>query len=161
MMTETYTLKGIKTFNGMEGGGYEANLYLGKKKVGTCFNDGNGGCDYFHFNKKEYEAPFVAFCKEWYQTSQAKAEFEKLTAQYGTDADNYSQSYAMESWVSEFLASREEEKNLKRWSKTKTLFRLKGDPVGEWRTYNTVDPRVIPHIREKHGDQIERIYGKP
>lgn len=160
MMTETYTLKGIKTFNGMEGGGYEANLYLGKKKIGTCLNGATGGPDDFHFFKKEDEEAFVAFCKEWYQTSEAKAGFDKLVAHTGTDSSNYDTSYAMEGWVSEFLAAYEEEKLLKRWSKTKTLFRLKGDPVGEWRTYNTVDPRVIPQIREKHGDQIERIYGQ-
>lgn len=65
----------------------------------------------------------------------------------------------MESWVAEFIADREEEKLLKRLSKTKTLFRLKGDPFGEWRTYNTVDPRVLSQIQAKHGDQVERIYG--
>lgn len=160
-MNETYTLKGVKTFNGMEGGGYEASLYLGKKKIATAFNDGNGGCDHFQFLNREDEKAFTDFCVNWYQTSQAKAEFEKLTAHHGTDHTNYRDSLAMESWVSEFIADREEEKTLKRLSKKKTLFRLKGDPIGEWRTYNTIDPRAIPVIQEKHGDQIERIYGQP
>lgn len=159
-MNETYTLKGIKTFNGMEGGGYEANLYFCKKKIATAFNGANGGPDDFHFFSKEDETNFVDFCDRWYQTSQAKVEFEKLTAHYGTDHTNFSKSLAMESWIAEFIAAREEEKLLKRWSKTKTLFRLKGDPVGEWRTYSTVDPRVILRIHAEHGVQLERIYGQ-
>ncbi len=159
-MNETYTLKGIKTFNGMEGGGYEANLYLGKKKVATAFNDGNGGPDFFRFLSKEVEVAFINFCAKWYQTSRAKVEFEKLVGHTGTDHTHYDRALAMELWVAEFIADREEEKLLKRLSRTKTLFRLKGDPIGEWRSCNTVDPRAIPEIQKKHGDQIERIYGR-
>lgn len=84
-MNETYTLKGIKTFDGMEGGGYEANLYLGKKKIASAFNGGDGGCDFFRFVNKEEEKAFQDFCDKWYQTSRAKVEFEKLTGQHGVD----------------------------------------------------------------------------
>lgn len=160
MNNETYTLKGIKTFNGREGDGYEASLYLGKKKVAWAFNGGDGGCDDYRFVSKEDEKAFSDFCEKWYQTSRAKPEFEKLVGHTGTDHTHYDRALAMELWVAEFIADREEEKLLKRLSRTKTLFRLKGDPVGEWRSCNTVDPRAIPEIQKKHGDQIERIYGR-
>lgn len=160
MNNETYTLKGIKTFNGMEGGGYEANLYLGKEKVATAFNDGNGGSDLLRFRSREDEKAFEDFCGNWYQTSAAKEEFDKLVGHTGTDSTHYDKSLAVESWVAEFIADREEEKLLKRLSKKKTLFRLKGDPVGEWRTIKSVDPRIITQLRRTHGDRIERIYGQ-
>lgn len=160
-MEQQYHLKKIKTFNGREGGGYEAEIYLGKKKVAHALNEGNGGCDFFHFINKEDEQPFVEFCKRWYQTSAAKAEFEKLTAHYGTDAGDYGTSYAMEAWVSDFLDARETEKTLKRWSKTKTPFRLVGDDPGNWRTVNApISAEVVTWIRNKYGDQVETIYSE-
>lgn len=38
-----YEIKGIKTFTGMEGGGYNATLYRRGKKVAVCIDDASGG----------------------------------------------------------------------------------------------------------------------
>lgn len=49
-MTSTYTLKNVKTWNGTDGGGFEASLYRDGKKVGTVFNAGCGGCNEYSFD---------------------------------------------------------------------------------------------------------------
>ena len=38
-----YSVKGIKSFVGHDGYGFNANLYRGKKKIAFCFDDARGG----------------------------------------------------------------------------------------------------------------------
>ncbi len=159
-MEQQYHLKKVKTFNGMEGGGYEADVYLGKKKIAHAFNEGSGGCDHLHFFDRADRAPFEAFVVAWYETSTAKTEWQKLTEQYGGDP-NASNDFKMESWIGSIIDRMEEEKWLKRNSKTKTPFRLVGDDPGNWRTVNApISAEVATWIRNKYGDQVETIYGE-
>jgi hypothetical protein len=153
-----YQIKGLKTFNGMEGGGYECSIYRGKLKIGTAMNDANGGCDFFHFINKEEEPAFEKAVSAWYETSQSKTEWENWCKENSMSLDVRVQ-HKMESWVSETMSGLEEQKRLKRLSKTKTLFRLKGDEDGVWRTFNQVGQKVIDHAIKKYGDQLEQIYG--
>ena len=44
-----YEVKNLKTFNGRDGGGFEATLYKDGKRIATVFNDGCGGCTRYHF----------------------------------------------------------------------------------------------------------------
>ena len=48
-------LKGIKTWNGMEGMGLQANVYIDKKLVGQVTDDAYGGPVNYDFNTKELE----------------------------------------------------------------------------------------------------------
>lgn len=160
MTQETYELKGIKTFNGREGGGYEATLYLGSKKVGVAMNEGSGGGDCFRFNTKESEAAFQAFVNTWYETSESKAYWDAWSKEHELDTMD-SILHKMECWTTEFIDNRESEKQLKRWSKTKTVFRLKGDGKGTWRTCNQKGDKIIQYIHKTYGDKVETIYGLP
>lgn len=157
---QQYHLKGLKTFTGNEGGGYECNIYLGTKKIARAFNDANGGPDDFHFFDRADEKPFVDFTVAWYETSDAKSEWEALTKQYGGDADPGA-AHKMESWVGETIDHAENEKRFKRLSKTKALFRLKGDERGTWRTLTVpLSAKAVQWIRNKYADQVEAIYGE-
>lgn len=153
-----YHLKGLKTFNGMEGGGYECNIYRDKVKVGTAMNEGSGGDDHFHFTSREEETAFQDAAGKWYETSRSKTEWESWCKENSMSLDVRPQ-HKMESWVSETMSGMEEQKRLKRLSKTKTLFRLKGDEAGVWRTIGEVGQRVVDHIVKKHGENVERIFG--
>lgn len=153
-----YLIKGLKTFNGMEGGGYECSIYRGKVKVGTAMNEGSGGSDFFHFTSREEEATFQEAAAKWYETSRSKVEWEGWCKENSISLD-VSAQHKMESWVSETMSSMEEQKRFKRLSKTKTLFRLKGDEEGVWRTIGQVGPRVIDHIVKHYGANVEQIYG--
>jgi len=45
-----------------------------------------------------------------------------------------------------------------RWCKTKTVFRLKGDPEGSWLIIKApFSDRVREHIARKYGDRVEEI----
>lgn len=153
-----YQIKGLKTFNGMDGGGYECNIYRDKAKVGTAMNEGSGGCDFFHFTSREQEAAFEEAAAKWYETSRSKTDWENWSKEHSLSPD-VSNQHKMESWVSETMSSMEEQKRLKRISKGKTLFRLKGDEDGVWRTIGQVGQRVVDHIVKEHGEQLEQIYG--
>lgn len=47
---------------------------------------------------------------------------------------------------------------VKRWCSTKTVYRLKGDEKGEYRTVKAkYSPEVAAFLRSKHGDALEEI----
>ncbi len=154
-----YHLKGLKTFNGMEGGGYEATLYLDKKKVAIAMNGGAGGCDDFHFVSRDDESAFQAFVDAWYETSRAKVDWAAFVKEHGLNDDEVSAGSKMESWVSSAIGDIENQKRLKRLARTQTLFRLKGDNEGDWRTVKPAGDRAVLWIREKYGDKVETIFG--
>lgn len=158
----TYSLKNLKTFTGMEGGGYEASLYKGNTKIGTAMNAGDGGSDIFRFVSREAESEFTAFANDWYETSDSKREWDEFVAQNKLDSSPdgaTAQAHKLESWVSEEEGRMETKKWLKRNAKNKTLFRLLGDEKGTWRTINKTGQTVIDQILKKYSGKIEVIYG--
>ena len=48
-----YSVKGVKTFRGMEGTGWECSLYKDGKKIGTVLDDAHGGPLMFYIPQKE------------------------------------------------------------------------------------------------------------
>ena len=65
MANNPYLLKSVKFFRGMEGHGYNANLYHGKRKVAFAYDDARGGCVYIEWDKKEDELNFDKFLEEY------------------------------------------------------------------------------------------------
>jgi hypothetical protein len=53
----SYTVKNIKTFNGMEGSGFNCNLYRDKTKIAEVIDDASGGMIIFYW--ADQEAPRV------------------------------------------------------------------------------------------------------
>jgi len=60
-----YELKAIKTFTGMEGLGFEANLYSKNKKIGRVLDDASGGPLQTFIEDKEKERQFEEDTKNW------------------------------------------------------------------------------------------------
>lgn len=62
-----------------------------------------------------------------------------------------------EEWLKGWY-DRKEQQQIKRWCKTKTVFRLKNDPEGSWRTIKApYSDRVREHIVRKYGNRVEEI----
>lgn len=161
-----YSLKGIKTFTGNEGIGLNATIYLGKRKIADVLDDANGGDVQIHYIAREEEAPFVAMVEAWFTASGEEQrwneEMQKLCAGSDLKPEPARLISKIDQWIDARLADREREKNLKRWAKTKTPYRLKGDTPEEWRIIKSpISPKLIQYLRDKYGGQIETIYGEP
>ena len=70
------TLKAIKSFNGHDGQGFNANIYLDNKKIGEISDDGWGGGYQYDFNNKMNEAVFKERMKAYF--NEYPSEFEEM-----------------------------------------------------------------------------------
>lgn len=59
-------LKAVKNFEGMEGYGFSANIYMDGKKVGTIMDRADGGCYYYSFTSKENEKQIMERVKSYF-----------------------------------------------------------------------------------------------
>ena len=132
-----YSVKNIKSFQGMEGTGFSCSLYLDNKKIGTVTDTANGGMIDFYFDSVEEENKLDEFCLTLPQWG---AEYGDK--RYDTDKDIY---------VTNLVSKFEETKKVKRWCRTKIVFKLDEDKKGSY--------QIIPHkyttkiataLREKH-----------
>lgn len=156
----SYSVKNVKTFRGNEGTGFNATLYRDNKKVALVDDDAWGGCyswDWLDYDQPKVEVTFKNHKGEDYTikvTPEHAAYIEFLKAQ-GKDGEfEFEDSYAGE-LVNKFLEMRD----YKRWCKKQTVFRLKGDKPGEWRTLGLLfsDPRAKKYLADKYGAQVEEI----
>jgi hypothetical protein len=91
---------------------YEAKLFIDGVFAAHCSNDGQGGSDNIQFKDRALEARFLAFAK-----AETGATFEP-DAQY----------------IARLMDAIETAKWNKRICKNKIVFRLVGDPEGQFRT---------------------------
>lgn len=135
-----YTVKGIKTFRGMEGQGFNATLYRDGKKVGLVIDEGNGGSFLYEGMTKEEYKILKAQAVEMFPDM--KFEQEDMLVARLVDAVLTERQY-------------------RKWCKTKTFFRVKGDAEGEWRNIRyEYGPKVEEYIVKKYGDKLEEILNK-
>lgn len=140
----SYELKAVKMAGGDETPRFEAKIYKDGKQIATVYNEGCGGCNGYIFqggrNCPE-ETAFHAFAQNWCKDN------------------NHETSEPDDMWVFDGLDTLEENKKLRRLSKKKTLFRLKGEPKGEWRTVTVpYSPQVQTYLDKKYGDKVEEIF---
>lgn len=135
---QSITLKSIKVHNDMseETACFSATVYVNGKKVGTAKNDGRGGCNDYWIDKDiSLKALF-----DWAEQETGET-FESLDWYlYGL----------IDKW--------EQEKTFKRWCKTQTVFQLKGDAEGEYRTVKMpYSPQIVKAIKAKYGNELTEI----
>ena len=160
----TYQVKNVKIFRGHDGHAFNSSLYCDGKRVATVDDDGWGGeC---RFQWLDYKKPKVEVtCKHCDGTeyvrkcTPAEAAFlENLkgrTYEYGGKLNNHNP----DTYVGELIQEFETQKQYRKWCKGRTVFRLKGDKEGEWRTIGMPwsDPRTKPYIDKKYGSKVEEI----
>lgn len=123
---------------------FNADLWIDGKKVGTAENDGHGGSNLLRFDDRKVEQAFYAWAKT---LPPEKSSFGG--GDLAMDGDFY---------ISLLVGKYEEEKQYARWCKTKTVFRLKGDKAGEWRTLARLySPAAKEWVVKTYGDKVEEI----
>lgn len=164
-MPANFTINGLKTFTGTEGYGFNVNLLRDGKKVALIADMADGGPIRIDFIKRDpvVEAEFLAFAKAAYVANDRPAAYEASMREFmGADAEIKPESDddIMADWANERVAEAEERKMLMRSAKTATLFRVKGDKRGEWRTIpkHPYSQKAVDFITGKYGDQIETIF---
>jgi hypothetical protein len=140
-----YEVKGVKSFIGLEGYGFNATLYKDGKKVAFVIDDANGGCYNFQFDSAELEKEFFAYVK-----TLPALEFQGTTLDM--DGDLY---------VGGLVEQYETQKKLRSWCKKKTVFTLKGDAEGEYHTViHVFDDKVQAYLEKTYGSNLVEIINK-
>ena len=133
----SYTIKGVKTFRGMEGQGFNATLCRDGKPIAHVDDEGCGGCYNWRWLVKDAEALFKAHVKQQLPA----VEFEP--------EDHF---------ISRLVDELQEERTLRRWCKGKTVFRLKADAPGSYHTLTSrYSAAAAAHLRRKHGELLGEI----
>ena len=113
---------------------FTANVLLNGKKIAVVNNDGHGGCNLYHVTNQ------VTF-DEVMNILRGISDFEPLDAV-----------------ICELLNRHLEDKQLRRWCRTKIVFRIKGDPKDQWRMIKApYNEQVKQFIASKYGDTLEEV----
>jgi hypothetical protein len=137
-MMPKYTVKGIKTFQGREGIGYECSLYRDHKRIGKVVNVANGGESSFYLDDREKEI-LDTYCKTLPPIDSGRNLLPPLEVDAGLYIEELVNDVANKKWVKEQC-----KKNI--------LFKV---PEKEWRTMPlplTVEKRI--HIITNFGENV-------
>jgi hypothetical protein len=116
---------------------FSATLYVDGKKAANVQNNGHGGCHRYHWEDETLGARVNALAK----TQPLEIQSEHL-----------------DQLIDALIVQKETRKFLARQMRKKTLFRLKGDKKGEWRTINSpYTSAVEAFIVKKYGVDVEVI----
>jgi hypothetical protein len=146
-----FTIKGFKTWNTDDGGGYQFNLYLDNKKFAYVHNDGNGGCIDLKFYDTKWmggqytweESPSLIVWNKYVKSlGQWKSSFGAIN---GVEWFDHSDDTAIGILVKEFEMSKYRKKGI--------LFRLLTDSEGSFRTIKTQDMELAMRELNKHFGQ--------
>jgi hypothetical protein len=160
-MNGKYEVKGVKAFRGMDTLGYNATLYRDGTKVALLVNDGSGGelqISWFDVMKPRVAISAEGYKGEqyaWNGTAEESALYgfvKSLNLGHGTDRWN------VEAFLASLVDDFENIKRFKRICKSNTLYRLVGDPEGEWRKLrHPYDEAVKSHLVGKYGKMLADV----
>ena len=159
-----YSVKKVKTFRGMEGEGYNADLYRDGKKIAFVIDEGCGGETRFEW--LDLGVPKVDIIHHGYGTEPITYKgtpeeklFVELADSQTYTFDGHTGRKNADILVGElitiFLTKRD--------CKNKTVFRLASDGEGIERTIKAkFTPEIATHIRTKYGaDLVEIVNERP
>ena len=148
--TMEYSVKGVKTFRGMEGTGWECSLYKDGKKIGTVLDDAHGGPLMFYIPQNEHKI-LDDHCKTLPKQPWG-FEAEGLDPEgCSVDADIF---------IGNIVADFIENRDFKRRCKTHTIFTLKDEPKEFWSMKALFTPAVEAHLVKKYGANMKEIINK-
>jgi hypothetical protein len=153
--SHVYSLKGVKTFRGMDGQGLNATLMRGDKKVAFILDEGCGGemrfdfLDFMH-GKSAEEDLWNAFIAE----QKLKADDTKKDEYGFTERSLFDGAHWVNTKVDDLL----NDKRFRKMCKTKTLFQV-GDEIGtgQFMALKGVDLATRQYIEKKYKGQKLRI----
>jgi hypothetical protein len=167
-----YVVKNVKSFSGMEGLGFNANLYRGKKKVAFLIDEGCGGEVHIDFivgkspkNRDDYPTE-EAYKKAWEEYRAAnKVEEDLLDAHVKTlpkvDSDWGGDPLTIDAgwFVTDCVTKWERDRDLRKMAKkcqTKTLYRTSDCKMGAYYIHpKPYSDALATAIRSKYGQDVE------
>lgn len=140
---------------------FEAELWVDGEKLADVLNRGQGGENEYRVvrdptygqNNPKWAA-FVKYCKAQPPHFYNDGSGHKIPLPSNTElvVDDL-----LQKWLTRD-DDRRAQAQIKRWCKTQTVFRLKGDEKGRWRTVKApYSERVKQYLTLKYGDKIESI----
>jgi hypothetical protein len=161
-----YSVNGIKSFIGMEGHGFNANLLADGKKV--CFViDGAQGGEYdfqwLDFKAEKVDVTVVRFDGTPFTrkgTPNEKAFYDYLASLPKVYCDYFKEDRATsdESFVCNLVTEWETTRDFKRKCKKKTLVKLHSHKKGEYIAWNyPYDAEMKAHVTKEHGADLKEI----
>ena len=143
------TLKKVKIarFLSEETTAFSAQLWVDGEYIADVSNEGHGGnnrimhrFDGKGLNTRDKVQAFEAWCE-------AQPPHQDEYGSLDMSADFY---------ISLMVDDYQEQQQIKRWCKTKTVIQLKGDELGEFRTYKRpYDPEFAQRIRNTEPNLVE------
>ena len=145
-----YSVKNVKSFEGMEGYGYNASLYRNNKRVAKVNDYGDGGCIDMRFEDLAEEKIFNE-----YVDSLPEYNVNAAVGVKGVEMIKQSADTVVGKLVDDF----ENDKKFRRICKTKTLFLLKSDDEDEsFRTLNVpYGEKAQQWLDKKYGDKVAEV----
>lgn len=143
-----YSLKALKTFPGMEGEGFDAQLVRDGRAVAHVHDDGNGGMIFIDWTDREHgesahEKAFDAFI----ESERAKIPADQKN-EYGMLEREI---FDGETFVSDLVDQTTLDRRFKRSCKTHTLFQVDGEiGTGQWKQVKGVTPEARAWIMKKY-----------
>ena len=157
-----FSVKNIKSFNGREGVGYSATLYLDGKKFAEILDDANGGevdvhCFDYHSHTKVTIKTYID--KEGVQHTWDVSPNHALLHNYVLTLPQWKSSFSDEMYdmtiglfVEELVNKILEEKKLAKAKKKGICFKLTADNKNTYRTINTHDMEVaVSYLNKQFG----------
>lgn len=147
--TMEYSLRKVKVFEGQEGMGFNAELLRDGRPVAFVINSANGG-----------EFDYQWYCVDNKEMLKLR-EFAR--AQAPVKSGGIELAMDMDLYVGSLLDTDLEDKQKRKWCRSKCVFRLKGDKDGEYRTIPVpkgnpgLMAECIARIKEKYGGRIGEI----
>lgn len=121
---------------------FACDVYVNGKKVGTAENRGHGGCTMVWFNDPKLQREVEDYCMN---LPPHQSEFGPL---------KMSLDFQIDLLVEKELELRE----YRRWCKKSLVFRVKGDPEGEFRKMKApYSPECKAWVVNKYGDKLDYI----
>jgi hypothetical protein len=160
----TYTIKGYRTIKGMDGDAYNVNLLRDGKKIAEVIYSGHGGpldwdwCDRMK-PRVEVEVAAADGTKYIVRQTQEEVRLRKYLEGKTYTLPGYPEEYPMDPdcFVDGLINDEMEKKQVLKWCRTKTVFRLKTDPenMGAWRTISVpFNQNVKVHLMKVYGDTL-------
>jgi len=157
-----FSVKNIKSFNGREGVGYSATLYLDGKKFAEIFDDANGGevevnCFDYHSHTKVKIKTYID--KDGVQQTWDVSPNYALLHNYVLTLPQWKSLFSDEMYdmtvglfVEELVNKILEEKKLAKAKKKGICFKLNVDNKNTYRTINTHDMEVaVAYLNKQFG----------
>lgn len=144
-----YAVKNVKTFQGMEGEGFTASLYLDGKRIGLVRDSAYGGMYEYELTRDDYNA-LDAHAREVWNPDDHKiivSGKEKALDYYGPD-----------SFIGVLVDAYLNLRDIKRWCRTMIVCVMPSNEEGEFTTFKAKYSKdMAERIRKRYPDVVEIV----